>query len=113
MTWLSGPRHSHHWRLPIRNMAAPMDHRERAALHNREGLPVRYSSRRRFAGHRRPEQDSQQRLRARFSVEKLGDPIASIWTGFEPVYLDDEIRVVKDIRDDYLIVERGPYNWKE
>ncbi|MBA0674962.1 hypothetical protein Goari_016530, partial [Gossypium aridum] len=32
---------------------------------------------------------------------------------FETVYLDDEIRVVKDIRDDYLVVERAPYNWKE
>ncbi|XP_022158529.1 probable plastid-lipid-associated protein 11 isoform X2 [Momordica charantia] len=32
---------------------------------------------------------------------------------FESVYLDDEIRVVKDIRGDYLIVERAPYTWKE
>lgn len=32
---------------------------------------------------------------------------------FENVYLDDEIRVAKDIRGDYLIVERAPYNWKE
>lgn len=29
------------------------------------------------------------------------------------MYLDDEIRVVKDIRGDYLVVERAPYNWKE
>ncbi|XP_038681098.1 probable plastid-lipid-associated protein 11, chloroplastic isoform X2 [Tripterygium wilfordii] len=32
---------------------------------------------------------------------------------FETVYLDDEIRVVKDIRGDYLIVDRAPYTWKE
>ncbi|KAG9452287.1 hypothetical protein H6P81_005191 [Aristolochia fimbriata] len=32
---------------------------------------------------------------------------------FETVYLDDEIRVVKDIRNDYLVVDRAPYNWKE
>ncbi|KAH1130001.1 hypothetical protein J1N35_001379 [Gossypium stocksii] len=38
-------------------------------------------------------------------------PFGQGW--FETVYLDDEIRVVKDIRDDYLVVERAPYNWKE
>lgn len=32
---------------------------------------------------------------------------------FESLYIDDEIRVVKDIRKDYLIVERAPYSWKE
>jgi hypothetical protein len=32
---------------------------------------------------------------------------------FESVYLDDEIRVVKDIRGDYLVVDRAPYTWKE
>lgn len=32
---------------------------------------------------------------------------------FETVYLDNEIRVVKDIRGDYLVVERAPYSWKE
>ncbi|KAF5446193.1 hypothetical protein F2P56_031838 [Juglans regia] len=32
---------------------------------------------------------------------------------FESVYLDDEIRVVKDIRGDYLVVDRAPYSWKE
>lgn len=32
---------------------------------------------------------------------------------FESVYVDDEIRVVKDIRKDFLIVERAPYSWKE
>ncbi|XP_059301662.1 probable plastid-lipid-associated protein 11, chloroplastic [Lycium ferocissimum] len=38
-------------------------------------------------------------------------PFGQGW--FETVYLDDEIRVVKDIRQDYLIVERAPYVWKE
>lgn len=32
---------------------------------------------------------------------------------FESVYLDDEIRVVKDIRGDYLVVDRAPYTWTE
>lgn len=32
---------------------------------------------------------------------------------FESVYLDDDIRVAKDIRGDYLVVERAPYSWKE
>ncbi|XP_010053947.1 probable plastid-lipid-associated protein 11, chloroplastic isoform X1 [Eucalyptus grandis] len=38
-------------------------------------------------------------------------PFGQGW--FENVYLDDEIRVAKDIRGDYLIVERAPYDWKE
>ncbi|GMI73561.1 FIBRILLIN9 [Hibiscus trionum] len=38
-------------------------------------------------------------------------PFGQGW--FDTVYLDHEIRVVKDIRDDYLVVERAPYNWKE
>ncbi|XP_030468526.2 probable plastid-lipid-associated protein 11, chloroplastic [Syzygium oleosum] len=38
-------------------------------------------------------------------------PFGQGW--FENVYLDDEIRVAKDIRGDYLIVERAPYSWKE
>ncbi|KAH0670520.1 hypothetical protein KY290_025935 [Solanum tuberosum] len=38
-------------------------------------------------------------------------PFGQGW--FETVYLDDDIRVVKDIRQDYLIVERAPYTWKE
>ncbi|XP_007052201.2 PREDICTED: probable plastid-lipid-associated protein 11 [Theobroma cacao] len=38
-------------------------------------------------------------------------PFGQGW--FETVYLDDDFRVVKDIRDDYLVVERAPYNWKE
>lgn len=29
------------------------------------------------------------------------------------MYLDDEIRAVKDIRGDYLVVDRAPYDWKE
>ncbi|XP_030498353.2 probable plastid-lipid-associated protein 11, chloroplastic isoform X2 [Cannabis sativa] len=38
-------------------------------------------------------------------------PFGQGW--FDTVYLDDEIRVVKDIRGDYLVVDRAPYNWKE
>ncbi|KAL2513988.1 putative plastid-lipid-associated protein 11 [Forsythia ovata] len=38
-------------------------------------------------------------------------PFGQGW--FETVYIDDEIRVVKDIRKDYLIVERAPYSWTE
>ncbi|KAK4592885.1 hypothetical protein RGQ29_017156 [Quercus rubra] len=38
-------------------------------------------------------------------------PFGQGW--FETVYLDDEIRVVKDIRGDYLVVDRAPYAWKE
>ncbi|CAK9146242.1 unnamed protein product [Ilex paraguariensis] len=38
-------------------------------------------------------------------------PFGQGW--FESVYLDDEIRVVKDIRGDYLVVDRAPYSWKE
>ncbi|KAM7472072.1 hypothetical protein LguiA_010255 [Lonicera macranthoides] len=36
-------------------------------------------------------------------------PFGQGW--FETVYLDAEIRVVKDIRGDYLIVDRAPYSW--
>ncbi|KAI3984605.1 hypothetical protein MKX01_040482 [Papaver californicum] len=32
---------------------------------------------------------------------------------FESVYTDDNIRVVKDVRGDYLVVDRAPYKWKE
>lgn len=32
---------------------------------------------------------------------------------FESVYLDDDIRVAKDIRGDYLVVDHAPCNWKE
>lgn len=32
---------------------------------------------------------------------------------FESVYIDEDIRVVKDIRGDYLVVDRAPYAWKE
>ncbi|XP_068330725.1 probable plastid-lipid-associated protein 11, chloroplastic [Pyrus communis] len=38
-------------------------------------------------------------------------PFGQGW--FDTVYLDDEIRVVKDIRGDYLVVDRAPYTWKE
>ncbi|QCE10867.1 hypothetical protein DEO72_LG10g2099 [Vigna unguiculata] len=34
-------------------------------------------------------------------------------SGFDTVYLDDDLRVVKDIRGDYLVVDRASYNWKE
>lgn len=32
---------------------------------------------------------------------------------FDTVYLDKEIRVAKDIRGDYLVVDRAPYSWTE
>ncbi|ONK56315.1 uncharacterized protein A4U43_C10F6730 [Asparagus officinalis] len=38
-------------------------------------------------------------------------PFGQGW--FESVYLDDDIRVAKDIRGDYLVVDRAPYSWKE
>ncbi|XP_021756359.1 probable plastid-lipid-associated protein 11 [Chenopodium quinoa] len=38
-------------------------------------------------------------------------PFGQGW--FESVYLDDDIRVAKDIRGDYLVVDRAPYEWKE
>ncbi|WCJ22945.1 Plastid-lipid associated protein PAP / fibrillin family protein [Euphorbia peplus] len=38
-------------------------------------------------------------------------PFGQGW--FENVYLDDDIRVAKDIRGDYLVVDRAPYAWKE
>jgi hypothetical protein len=38
-------------------------------------------------------------------------PFGKGW--FENVYMDGEIRVAKDIRGDYLIVDRAPYNWTE
>ncbi|XAR54162.1 hypothetical protein NMG60_11029182 [Bertholletia excelsa] len=38
-------------------------------------------------------------------------PFGQGW--FESIYIDDEIRVVKDIRGDYLVVDRAPYSWKE
>lgn len=31
---------------------------------------------------------------------------------FDSVYLDEKIRVAKDIRGDYLVVDRAPYNWE-
>ncbi|KAL6981712.1 putative plastid-lipid-associated protein 11, chloroplastic [Sarracenia purpurea var. burkii] len=38
-------------------------------------------------------------------------PFGQGW--FETVYLDEDIRVAKDIRGDYLVVDRAPYEWKE
>ncbi|XP_031482184.1 probable plastid-lipid-associated protein 11, chloroplastic [Nymphaea colorata] len=38
-------------------------------------------------------------------------PFGQGW--FESIYLDDMIRVAKDIRGDYLVVDRAPYSWKE
>ncbi|KAJ3680594.1 hypothetical protein LUZ60_016872 [Juncus effusus] len=38
-------------------------------------------------------------------------PFGQGW--FESVYMDEEIRVAKDIRGDYLVVERAPYSWQE
>ncbi|KAL9245259.1 hypothetical protein vseg_018933 [Gypsophila vaccaria] len=38
-------------------------------------------------------------------------PFGQGW--FESVYLDDDIRVAKDIRGDYLVVDRAPYEWRE
>lgn len=29
------------------------------------------------------------------------------------MYMDGDIRVAKDIRGDYLVVDRAPFNWKE
>ncbi|WOL10194.1 hypothetical protein Cni_G18948 [Canna indica] len=38
-------------------------------------------------------------------------PFGQGW--FESIYLDDDIRVAKDIRGDYLVVDRASYSWKE
>ncbi|KAL4562859.1 hypothetical protein LXL04_026890 [Taraxacum kok-saghyz] len=38
-------------------------------------------------------------------------PFGQGW--FDSVYLDDDIRIAKDIRGDYLVVDRAPYQWKE
>ncbi|PON61181.1 Plastid lipid-associated protein/fibrillin conserved domain containing protein [Parasponia andersonii] len=62
---------------------------------------------------------SKQRVNFRFTSAVLRGksweiplpPFGQGW--FDTVYLDDEIRVVKDIRGDYLVVDRAPYNWKE
>ncbi|RWR87458.1 putative plastid-lipid-associated protein 11 [Cinnamomum micranthum f. kanehirae] len=62
---------------------------------------------------------STQRVNFRFSSAVLRGknwefplpPFGQGW--FESIYLDDEIRVVKDIRGDYLVVDRAPYNWTE
>ncbi|KAK9076482.1 hypothetical protein SSX86_004816 [Deinandra increscens subsp. villosa] len=62
---------------------------------------------------------SSQRVNFRFSSAVLRGkgwefplpPFGQGW--FESVYLDEEIRVVKDIRGDYLVVDRAPYSWTE
>ncbi|CAL5398086.1 unnamed protein product [Camellia sinensis] len=38
-------------------------------------------------------------------------PFGQGW--FKSVYLDDDIRVAKDIRGDYLVVDHAPYEWTE
>ncbi|XP_059651605.1 probable plastid-lipid-associated protein 11, chloroplastic [Cornus florida] len=38
-------------------------------------------------------------------------PFGQGW--FESVYIDNDIRVAKDIRGDYLVVDRAPYEWTE
>lgn len=38
-------------------------------------------------------------------------PFGQGW--FDSVYLDEDIRVAKDIRGDYLVVDRAPYSWEE
>ncbi|XP_071698704.1 probable plastid-lipid-associated protein 11, chloroplastic isoform X2 [Rutidosis leptorrhynchoides] len=38
-------------------------------------------------------------------------PFGQGW--FDSVYLDNDIRIAKDIRGDYLLVDRAPYEWKE
>lgn len=51
-----------------------------------------------------------------FKISAFNHPIVLLddyFYRFETVYLDDEIRVVKDIRGDYLVVDRAPYSWKE
>ncbi|PKI42025.1 hypothetical protein CRG98_037587 [Punica granatum] len=62
---------------------------------------------------------SKQRVNFRFTSAVLRGknwevplpPFGQGW--FESVYIDDEIRVVKDIRGDYLIVDHASYDWKE
>ncbi|KAK3144053.1 hypothetical protein QOZ80_4AG0308220 [Eleusine coracana subsp. coracana] len=58
-----------------------------------------------------------QRVKFRFTRAKLRGsnwevpfpPFGKGW--FDTVYLDDDFRVAKDIRGDYLVVERAPYSW--
>lgn len=62
---------------------------------------------------------SKQRVNFRFTSAVLRGkdwefplpPFGQGW--FDTVYLDNEIRVVKDIRGDYLVVDRAPYSWTE
>nr|ABK21701.1 unknown [Picea sitchensis] len=37
-------------------------------------------------------------------------PFGQGW--FESLYLDEEIRIAKDIRGDYLVVDRASYTWE-
>ncbi|KAL8154706.1 putative plastid-lipid-associated protein 11, chloroplastic [Apium graveolens] len=62
---------------------------------------------------------SDQRINFRFTSAVLRGkdwefplpPFGQGW--FDTVYLDNEIRVAKDIRGDYLVVDRAPYSWTE
>ena len=49
------------------------------------------------------------------SLEKFysSNVLLSCFCRFDTVYLDDDLRVVKDIRGDYLVVDRASYEWKE
>lgn len=65
------------------------------------------------------EVSSSQRVNFRFTSAVLRGknweiplpPFGQGW--FESLYIDEEIRVVKDIRGDYLVVDKAPYAWKE
>lgn len=48
-----------------------------------------------------------------FICDVSDDEVAYCFCRFDTVYLDDDLRVVKDIRGDYLVVDRASYNWKE
>ncbi|OMO96130.1 hypothetical protein CCACVL1_05066 [Corchorus capsularis] len=66
------------------------------------------------------EMASSQRAKIKFTsavlrIKNWEIPLPHFGQGwFETVYLDDEIRVSKDIvRGNYLVMERAPYNWEE
>ncbi|KAI5070377.1 hypothetical protein GOP47_0014720 [Adiantum capillus-veneris] len=58
-----------------------------------------------------------QRVNFRFTAAALRGsgwsiPVPPFGQGwFESVYIDEKIRVAKDIRGDYLVVDRAPYAW--
>lgn len=52
-------------------------------------------------------------IRRIFSLSGEIIKIIPLLCRFESVYLDNDIRVAKDIRGDYLVVERAPHEWKE